>query len=566
MVDPNNKIWQRIASKENELQPYYKRCDTDRNLLYLEKFIMCQYDGKTPIEDVINITLNTPVVFANDVMVSLINSTWQSYVEGSISKKSIRDIENFFTDVLAQIDEDLRHTQGIVNLKSWLAAHSVARSIIGTEIFSEIKDGKYKVRAFPMDMRYVQWEFGNDGFNWYSKRTWSTPAEIENIYGIKAKPDATSSTIEVRSYWDGEKNYVFIGGTELNETSFEGRRNYKYPQENIYGEPPAVIALPGTGFYLRDQNYLEHDNESIFFMDRSLYVEENRSATIAQTKAFELIKPPMMKPEEVIDAKDPDPAPQMGQTKKVKKDYEWQALQKPDINQSFQYGQQIISKKVSEGGYNSIDIGDASSNVNAIWITTQHDIRMKFIKPRLENMQSFYNMAGRKLIRQLKTITKVAPEAAIKVGATGKKRTYQSVQMVDPEDYTINVKLMSKDRRIELANASVASSLWDRLPRKYIYGNIMMVDDPDQMEREMLMEQANNANPSLAIFEMALAYAKQGDEQDGIDKMESHSISQSLMRYYKQLKLQSKMMQEPPEVKQQPQPQVSALAATAARS
>jgi hypothetical protein len=544
--------------RRNDLAPLFERMDKSRDLLYMKDYKLPGFDGK-PLKNVVNVTLNTPAVFANTMIADLLGALFQIQVEGELSRTTVKVLESFLEDAQAQGDEQLLESRGLVSLKSWLASHVVARSLIGVRVITQIVDGEYKVNLLPMDMRYVAWEFGTSGLNRFSYETTRDQRLIYDQYGIAVE----NQTAKCLDYWDDKYNRVIIDGKELEGTFNINGVKTTYPQKHQFGYAPGIIVLPSAGFMMQDEGFIEHEAEDILFLDKKLYDESNRIASIIQTKAMETVRPPYEYEVKDYDATPPDPPPSTGQTQKRKEGERHQLLERPDLTPAIQAGQNLIDKGVQEGGYNSIDLGNAPGNETAIWITTQNEIRKKFLRPRLEALEVFYAKYCRMLIDQYKTICK-DENAELKVGSTGRRRGYRAVTFSDPTTYRIKARVMSRNKVMEVANATLALSLWEKLPEKWILENILYTDNPERVLSEMSMQRARRLDPSLDMLHMAVNYANEAKDLDGQDAELAKIMSIHLTDSYVNMKRQQ-TAQPQIQTDTNKQPNVSALAALNSR-
>src|SRR3972149_12323165 len=125
-------------------------------------------------------------------------------------------------------------------------------------------------------MRYCVYEIGANGYNWVAPKFTRSKGAIEKEYGIVIRDNEA----EVTDFWDDDVNEIWID------------KKLVRSQKNPLGKPPFVIQAAATGFMLQDKGYLEHEGESIFMLDRDLYPELNRIASIEQTLNMKVLLPP----------------------------------------------------------------------------------------------------------------------------------------------------------------------------------------------------------------------------------------------------------------------------------
>jgi hypothetical protein len=491
-----------VEDRKKELTPLYDRMDETRDLVYLTPYELKNFKGRK-IDNAVSITMNDPAVFVNAIISDLMGAKWQTVIEGNISDKQKHLIENFIDDNRAQADEQLAK-RGIAGLFAWLCNHVCIRSLIGVRWLSWMDKDTYRLDGVPVDMRYTPFEYGRDDLDWVAPETTRSKRDIKAEYDI----DLRANEASVIDFWDGEQNVVFIDRKEV-EGGGWGKHKLGYP--------PFVIISPASGFMLRDKGYLEHEAEDILFLNRGLYEEKNRSASIEQTLGMDILFPPYEQEVEAMDGKPGEPPPKSGESKRVLKGERHVPVPRGDLNRASLKADQKIEKALQLGGVNDIDLGNVSQTVSAVWITEQSEIRNKIVRPRLQALAMFYQGLARMMIDQYIKNGEKAKRSEFSIGIQGKKRQYSPAQLGDPEDYTIAYELMSRSKKQEIANWAVANAAWGKAPRRVIFSDILQVDDPDGWIRELEIEEARNADPAIALFEMALRYAEEAENLKGED-------------------------------------------------
>jgi len=260
--------WQKIDNKMKQLKGLHQRMDTTMKLLYPEDypFKLRDFKDRYDLDNVINVTGNQAINFGDAIVSDLTSATWQTVVEGDISSRQAHDIEQFIEDNFEQADEVLLNKFGMSSLYDWLCNHVCFRGPIGVRWLSQINREQYEVDCLPTDMRWCAFQWGRNGLSWVAPIFFRSKEDILEEY-----PDAKivgESEIEVRDYWGNELNEVWVARTKI------------FEQKNIFGYPPFIIVFPPAGFMLRDKGYLKHEAEDIFYKNRKLYEEMNRSLSI----------------------------------------------------------------------------------------------------------------------------------------------------------------------------------------------------------------------------------------------------------------------------------------------
>ena len=491
-------IWAKIGNRITALDKLYKRMDKTKDLVYLKTYKMRDFNDTYDLSNVINVTGNSPAVFANAIISDLMGAKWQTVIEGDISSKQAHQIEEFIEDNFAQADEMLLNRFGISSLYSWLCSHVCIRSLIGVRWLSLVEKGEYKVDCLPVDMRWCPYQFGKDGLAWVAPITFRTGDDLVEEYPSQG----LSGTVEqeVRDYWDAEKNEVWVASKKVME------------QRNSLDRPPFVVVFPPSGFMLRDKGYLEHEAPDLFFLNQGLYDEINRSLSVEQTLGMASLFPSYEYEQENFDASPAEPVPELGETKKVRKGERHQPVPQGDLNRASQIARQDMQKMIQQGGVNDIDLGNVSQTVSAVWITEQSEIRNKIIRPRLEALQIMREGLCRLMIEQF--IMSSKKEGELLIGRTGKKNKYKASLLGDPDKYTISCELMTRNKKQEIANWALANAARGTAPLKVIVRDILKAEDPDGWMRELQIEEGRKADPAIGLSEMGVRYAEEAEEME----------------------------------------------------
>ncbi len=495
-------VLQMVKDRETDLDLRYKVMDETKKLLFPSKYPyeLMGFDG-VKIKNAIHTTLPGAANFARNVISELQKTTFQWYVDGDIVKGAKSKVEKCLMAVADQTDEGLINS-GTASLKSWLSSHVAVRSLIGMRFISQIVKEKYTVDCLPMDMRYVAWEFGQDGLAWFSYRTRRSQRLIKAEYQV----DVEDKLAEVVDVWTPEKNYVYVGGKLL-----EG-----FPQKHKFGKPPGVIVLPSSGYMLRDEGFMEDESPDILYLYKVIYEAKNRNASILQTKAMDTIQPAMVDQREQPDASPAVAPPESGQVKKKGLKEPWIPLPRPDLTPALQAGIAQINNEAEDTGYTALDTGRGESSDTAIKISTQYEIRQKYNKVLIEALQVFYGQWGRMIMEQGKIISR-GGESELKIGGQGKKLGFSFTSLPELDDYTIKARLMTKNKQLEIANASLASALKGIYPKRWIVENLMMTDEPEKVLRELDIEKSREIDPAFDWLEIANGYAEEIDNAEGVE-------------------------------------------------
>ncbi len=500
--------WEIIQKRQGQLKELYDRMDKTKDLVYLDPFELKNFKGQK-IDHVVNVTGNSPTVFASALISDLMGGRWQVSVEGEITERQASVIEQFADDCWEQADEGLLSKFGLSSLHDWLCNHVCVRSLIGARWLVDIVDDMIKVDCVPCDMRWTPFMFGVDGYAWVAPISFLSREELEIEFSelypeeLRKISGGSDKIYEVRDYWNSEVNEIWVNKTLL------------VSQHHNKKQPPFVLTFPPAGYMLRDKGYLKHEAEDIFFQNRDLYPELNRALSIEQTIGMDILFPPYEQEVDDLTAEPAQKPPKSGETLAVKKGQRHTPLQRGDLNNASVAARQDIQRMVQQGGVNDIDLGNISSQVSAVWITEQSEIRNKLIRPRIKALQMFRRQSIRMIINQFITASEDAEgNGTFLAGKRGKRNKYNVSQMKDPDTYTIDCKLMTRTKKQEVANWAIANTAKGVAPLRVIIRDIIQADDPDAWLRELDIENARNADPAIALFEMAVSYAEEAEDTE----------------------------------------------------
>jgi hypothetical protein len=489
-------IVQRTQTKR--FQPLWERMDEDAKLAYLDPYFLTDSQGRK-INDAVSITMNDPAVFANAIASIMISAQWQTVVEGDISGTQTHKVENFLDD-LNDSAEDCYPKAGIAGIHQFHCNHVCIRGWVGERALWLADDsGETYPDILPMDMRYFVYERGKVGLNWGCYITYRTPELIKLEYPDAKGVTGSDDEVLVYDYWDGEKNEVWIADTKV------------FYQKNGLGYAPFVIQPVPAGFMLLDKGYKVREGESLFFLDRGLYPELNRLMSIDQTLAMKMVRPPYQKQEAELTDTNPGYPGGIGQVKKVLPDEKYELIPQPDINRGSEVAHQNIYGAIQRGGVNNIDLGNIQQQTSAIWITEQSDIRNKLLLPRVESLIKLKEARARMMLDQFYN----EDIGDTELGRVGKRKNYEKEKIGDPIDYRVSYRLMTKDKKQEIANIAVADAAKGKLSKITILKDIIKSDDPEGEMARLNSDDAEMFDPVIKYMRITFGLLDEAEELNG---------------------------------------------------
>jgi len=531
-----DNTWMMITNRMTQLGNQHKRMDDSRKLAYMETYQPVDAEGN-PLVGVIPVTGNRAAVVAHTVIQDLLNAKWQCMVEGDITGNQAHKIEEFIEANLDQADEYLLEKYGLPGLYDWVCNHVCIRGPIGAEWCPWIEGDKYNIHCLPLDMRWVAY---HPYMKWIAPITFRTSEELEEEFPQCKAIKGKRVDIEVRDYWDNEKNEIWID-SKLIDT-----------RPNLFGKPPFVIVFPPAGFMLRDKGYLEHEAEDIFFLIKKLNNEVNRTLSIEQSLIFNVLRPPYEREVEVQTAEPSPPVPISGEVLDVKKGERHIPVPTGDFNRANLSSKQDLQKMMDEGA--PIAPRVYTQPPSGAELVAEMEALQRLQNSRIIALKVFKEQLARLMIDQYITLAKAYP--SLNIGSRGKRRVFSTSILRDPDTYSISYRGMTKNKRQELANLAMFAAAYDRLPLKYNLANVLMAEDPDGIIRDLEIEQAKKADPAIGLYEMARNYAERAAEiEDEAEadamKIKSMMLVERAVAIVRQRQMPAQMPQEAqvPEVK-----------------
>ena len=487
----------KIKDKEKDFSELWDRIRADRAQILSEEnpYTLVDSKGKA-IPNTISVTPNDAEVHVNAIASILMDAKFQIAADGKITSKMQRNIEGFIQDSLAQIDESLEFNGE--SMLDFLANHICHTGLIGARYTAYMDGGKYKPKIVLLDMMECPFEFGEDSYTWVAPKFYRPASTVAEEYGLKES--SFGKEVEIYDYWD----------SEINETYLDGKLSPKGTVKNKLGYPPFVIQFAPAGFMFKTKGYLKHLGESLLFLNRMLYKEVARIISIEQTLNMKRILPPLQKEVEDLSGPAAEYPDGIGKAVEVLTGEAWKEIPQSDLGNASMMVQRDIYDRVQRGGVNNIDLGNVSQTVSAIWITEQTEIRNKLLNPRIKALQRFYKQLSYMIIDQY-----IKRGISSEVGLQGRKTIYTVGELGDPEKYHIECRLMTRNKKQEIANIAEAQALQGIFSKKTILDDIMQHEDVEGEMARMDSEEAERISPVLKFRRMSLALAREAEMLEG---------------------------------------------------
>lgn len=488
----------KIKEKDLEFTELGKRMQVDSDLVNLKKYVMTDKTGKHAVPDIVNATLNKPAVFASNVIAALGSVKQQVVVESDTKKIDTHEIEEFYDAAFAMANARLRKMRYPL-LNPFADVQFCLRGRTGRRIL--FRQDEYTGEIIPdimsWDGRHIRYEVDGDGLAWASYASTRSRDEIEAVYHIIPK----ETTAIVRDVWDREHNEVWVGEREVLE------------QPHEFGEVPVVLGIVSLGYgdILLDDNRLKREGESIMFLIRDIVPQLNMLLSIGETLNFLSVKRPMnYESKEGSGATPPnyDEVIAPGAITSTDVGGGLKPIDFGDAINAFDRVYQMLEKAIQEGGYTDIDIGNVQQPFSAIALITIGESKDQIHLPRLAAKEWLNIDTAEMIVRQVLQIG-----GSIELGTPGHKRKFNTAKLEG--EYTTDFKYYMKSPKIDLARMAVADQAKNWYPRRYIYEEVLQVEDPKGLEDEWYSELAEKVDPNVLknrIIMNLLDLAEEGDE------------------------------------------------------
>ncbi len=494
-----DEILQKIEDKKTELNPIYNRQKQDIDLYLLSKYVMVDNLNQI-IPDAHSVTLNNPATYGENVIATLSSMNEQLEIYQSKQKEDARvtDIENFGADLDYEIDKNL-NLQGFSGSMSYIQwSRSCIRGSVASQIQVQVsEDGKdIDFDITPIDTYAFQYEHGRKGLTWGSHQVKKSTSWVKENFPLFKEED-TSKVVIITNYFDDETHNVYY------------KEELIYDEENIYGYPPYVFQQVPSGPQIDDDIAFQHQGESIFWLCRDIYPELNHMASVLATISHKTIFGDLQLEETDphINRKQDYELGNEGKYHRVEKGGGFKPMPLSDINNAVRLWWSIIREVEQNGSLSQANYGNIPFPMANSALVNLMASRDKILVPRIQCYSMYKQALLRMVIKQLLQLGK-----PFTIGEEGFQRTYD-LKMFDT-DFSIKYRFISQSKEALVANSQVAAQLAPFFPLRYLRSEVFQSSNPDELERQMLVERAEKENPYLLSRAKAHALAEEGRTTD----------------------------------------------------
>ena len=485
-------ILRKIESKQGELTPLYDRMDSDLKLYNLEPFTLYDYDGKTKIERVDNVTLNDPRTFA-DRVISVISSSKMviDIKKPNLPDEAISAIKDILNGALEDADTLLAGKR-LGGIKSNLTQIAALRGHIGVRVLVyQGEDGNIVYDILPLDTRHCAWEFGRKGVLWVASKTLRSRDAVEDEYEqeLGGRKFAKKQLV-VTDYYDNNLHVIYVEKDKILE------------EENTLGRPPVYISPVGTAQALRPPNTtdaVKYEGESIFAADRNVYLDNNKLATIWMTTTAAGFRPPMQLRTEVGQEAPEVPKHALTSPGAVVDvgSSRFEPMPLKDIHASMPALIGWFSACRQRGSFPDVEFGEIVYQLSALAIAKLTEGRNQVFEQVVAALSRCYEFIGNEVKRQI---------LDNKFSLEGREHLNQ--------DYRLEVSFHATSPEENIASYSIARAAEGLVDRDTIRTNILKLRDEGDVEKKLNVEFAEMLVPELRLYRTAVELAKDNREDE----------------------------------------------------
>jgi hypothetical protein len=486
MSDESREEYKLVQDKIKEMQPLFDRMDEDEKLYLLEAYKMKTLDARKDEQDVSNVTLNDPLLYAKKAIAITGSYERQTVVEGrDMTDKQTTKIEEFLEDMDYMVDKWLPG-RGIPSLDAFINQQANVRGRIGARSCIKLDgEGSIIPDIVPVDTRWFPLETGVDRMIWGAPICNRTKRQIQREYpDLQVRLNDTGN--EVIDFWNSEREVVFI------------ERAVALDEKNRYGYPPFVIAKCPIGCMFNSEDASKHDGESIFWPNRTLWKEKNEVATILKTLNRKALKGGLeMHVEHPQTAQRPAESPyQEDVVIPVEKGGGFRQLPVNDIKSATRLLYSMLETCLQRGELTPLDYGTLTFPLSAVAILNLIGARNDIFAPILSMIASFRQRLSQMIIDQC-----IQLGQTIHIGKPGDYRTYTPGDLEG--EYSIQYRFFLLSKEQSAADLAMAQSARGFLPDNYILREIVKAQDPDGLELELKSQQAEQTDEVLFLYRRA---------------------------------------------------------------
>jgi len=478
-----------IEEKKAEFKPLFDRHDVDLDSYWNVPYEMKMITDKTkPVPQIVNMTLNDAALFAFR-SIGILQAANPQTIVSSKERKRNSYIEEFLENYYLTVDEKMGN-RAIIGQYPYQAEKSCIRGSLAAQVLNRKEKGKPVVDIRPLDTRYGWYDMGMDGLNWYAYLTRQSKTYIQEKLDkdIGEEKDALVYDVYTR-----KKHLAWVGQGDTAEQRKD--ETHPYADENDgEGYVPIIFKKVPSGSMLADPENVAHEGESIFALNRLLYPEMNRLATVLSNLTMASFFGARQYASEAGEKANPEDLPfGLGVVASVEKGGGYSLIPVNDIRNASRLEYAMLEGRLQRGSLPNIDYGNLSFPLSGAAIYRLTESKDMIFIPRLQCFAEFYRAMSRMVIKQI-----IQMGLPIELGDEGFRTEYQPEKLKG--SYKIEYKYFSESREQKLAEITEAQAMRGVIPDKAIRIEILKRRNPEQDEDGLADEQSERDDIRIRLL------------------------------------------------------------------
>jgi len=474
-----------IKTREEDFSSLWERMESDRDMVQKSTFRAREFGDKNAaiIPKTYHVDLRLPGKDYSKFMSKLLGLVMKYTVLTEDAKFDNGNLINWINDADFVVNKRMRKA----GKDSYRARHTAFACLAGW--FVEQNNWRLDDKGLLIPdtrtiwPRYISWDTDVDGLTWACPLYYRTPKDVLSEYPDAAVNENDSKLIEVRDSWDREENVVYI-----NDVAQEG-------VPNLHGYVPFVIIPAPWGPIFDGDEALASQGESIFFPQRSLYDEANFNASISKTMAREGMDPPIQSAGNVPEDK-PGAGDMIGnQTEPL------QPIPRADMTNAQRNYSGLISGTLQQNSFSMTSSGSVTSPMSGDAIDSLNRGGEEVLNSRKTLLQDGFAMSAQMRLDQY-----IALGEPLKMGKQG--HTYKPEDLVG--EFDIECRMFDGSPQGYAQRGQAAGMLFGTMPKRWIRQEIIMADDPDNVDDEVDSEKGEDVDPIDGMYDRVLGNIKRG--------------------------------------------------------
>jgi len=533
MAEPTIK---EIEERKTDFQPLFDRHDIDLDLYWNVPYEMKMITDKTKaVPQIVNMTLNDAALFAFR-SIGILQAANPQTIVSSKQRKRNSYIEEFLENYYLTIDEQMGN-RALIGQYPYHVEKSCIRGSIAAQVLNRKgRDGKPIADVRPLDTRYCWYDMGMDGLNWFNYLTRQSRTYIKEKLDYDIGENKRDEL--VYDVYTRKKHLVWVGEGE----SAVQKRDEEHPyanENNGKGYVPVIFKRVPAGSMLADENNVAHEGESIFALNRLLYPEMNRLATVLSNLTMASFFGARQYASDAGEKANPEDLPfGLGVVASVEKGGGYSLIPVNDIRNASRLEYAMLEGRLQRGSLPNIDYGNLTFPLSGAAIYRLTESKDMIFIPRLQCFAEFYRAMSRMVIKQI-----IQMGVPIELGDEGFRTEYQPEKLKG--SYRIEYKYFSESKEQKLAEITEAQAMRGIIPDKAIRIEILKRRNPEQDEDGLADEQAERDDIRVRLFRRVHRLINRREQSTGGEAKrydtEAKLTLRSLIRILRESTMQDEM-------------------------